>query len=80
LYKDYEDTVRNGRPTRTVLHTSGLVKLHPIRRISGEACPGMFPSLTSESQRSEHENDPALGAGADPTETDIVVRERRRPS
>ena len=80
LYKDYEDTVRNGRPTRTVLYTSGLVKLHPIRRISGEACPGMFPSLTSESQRSEHENDPAPGAGTDPTETDIVVRERRRPS
>ena len=42
---DFEQTIQ-GNTTRTTIHsTANRVSLHPLRRVSGDPCPGMLPSV-----------------------------------
>lgn len=48
LHRDYEDrTGERGRVVRVVHGTAARISLVPFRRVSGDACPGMFSSIVS---------------------------------
>lgn len=44
-YSHREETTENGRRVITHHSYANKVALHPLRRVSGEPCPGMLPSL-----------------------------------
>ena len=41
----------DGRRQVTIYSEARQVSLHPIRRVSGEPCPGMLPSVRSDVAR-----------------------------
>ncbi len=47
LHRDYEDHIGGGRVVRVVHGTAARISLVPFRRVSGDACPGMFSSIAS---------------------------------
>ena len=50
LPRDLEETRGSGGGrVITVFNTAARISLVPLRRVSGSPCPGMFPSLDSES-------------------------------
>lgn len=51
LHRDYEEYRDGVRKVVTVWDTAARVSLVPFRRVSGDPCPGMFPSLDGGAAR-----------------------------
>jgi len=46
FWYDKGTTVQGNRTTFTTYSAANRVSLHPLRRVSGEPCPGMLPTVT----------------------------------
>lgn len=57
FHRDREETTDDGRKVVTLYSAARQVSLRPLRRVSGEPCPGILPSLRdsagSSSSKSE---------------------------
>ena len=48
LRRENEQENRNGRLVTMLYGAANRVSLHPLRRVNGEPCPGMLPSITTD--------------------------------
>lgn len=59
--RDREEMTRDGRRQVTIYSEARRVSLHPIRRVSGEPCPGMLPSVRGDDARDRRQSETPIG-------------------
>lgn len=61
FHRDREEMTRDGRRQVTIYSEARQVSLHPIRRVSGEPCPGMLPSVRGDDARDRGQSETPIG-------------------